>query len=134
MPIPDTHVLRPGEKVVILAEGPWEGEMATVSLETSQNRGDGCILVDVTCDWVDSNNLSFLNSTTQQHLFRRGELAMWHIPKDDVVPQPAVSTKSNDRLLRLLSTLQIEKKSVPGKNQPKRKIDDKRKPVSKRKK
>jgi hypothetical protein len=135
MPIPINYSFRPGEKVVILAKGPWEGEMASVSYESSD---DDRILVDVSCDWMDPNDVNFLNSTTQQHSFLKNELAMWNFPKDEDAPRPvAIIQKSTDRLMKLLSTLPLEKKKSTVTNQSKRKNDEgsyKRKSASKRKK
>jgi hypothetical protein len=123
MSIPDNYILRPGEKVVILAEGPWEGEMASVSHETISNRDDGRVLVDVSSNWIDPNNISFINSTIQRHLFFRRELAIWNIPRDEVLQQSSGLRTSDDRLLKLLSTLKIEKKSSTSIKQTKRKND-----------
>lgn len=136
MQIPDNYIFRPGEKVVVLAKGPWEGEMASVSNECSVAKDDDRVLVDLSCDWMDSTNTNVLNSKMQQHSFLKSELAMWSFPDADDSQRPAAMQKSNDRLMKLLSSLSLEKK-ITATNQSKPKISEssyKRKSVSKRKK
>lgn len=110
MAIPENYIFRRGEKVVILANGPWEGETAAVWDESSERSDNGRVLVDIACNWTGENSVDSFNSKLQ-YSFLKTELALWNFPKEDDFPRPVEETrKKTERLMKLLSLIPREQK------------------------
>ena len=119
------YEFKEGESVVIIAEGEWDGQSATVTTCIDRALGGSEVAVIPSLDWGwTSADLDGAGSTSpleqEVMVLKRSEVALWDYPSDsdwglaDDIPKTRNVSDSRQNLLDTISKLQTPEKDING--------------------